>query len=597
MAEGGTVIGLVGEAFTSARLLDLIQEHGREKHFVWLLTGKQQGLQDWERRLQAAYGQLTAAASSLDYPLLAASVLPICRAMQNERLRNMEAIITDGTPESVTWSQWLQQAAGVQMATSVQDASNPRLSGAELAAYTTQAEAQLSHIVTSTSVCLGGTFDHLHFAHKIMLTLACLRACSTVYCGVSGPALLVNKKHAACLESLETRCVLQCLMRCVVKELKFGSHEIIVSSTCLTHSMNGVRTFLQLAAPRLKVELLGPLKMASSGRRVPSQSIKPLDRRVPRNPKFDHVKSKTDSGASLNKAKERADYISTRFKYRPDEIFRRIKVNTFVQLMLEVADQDGLSGLEEDQLDEAATMADPGAGAPWAGAGATYGAGSVATNYSTASSFASFATGIGERDTQPKMQRAPVDTSSPYLLVDVRDVDDYAKCHILSAHTTDNCVYTSRMGRAATCDQEGRIIVVYDEDETLSCHAATVLVQRGVENLFMLSGGLRVLIEKYPDGMVVGEVPPHLRLKGHAHAAVPVAAPLTMDNLEVVRSRLESNLLQDDASSTASSTRSSRAPSRTATPRTGGGVGARTMGASKPGTARSTATAASRTWR
>lgn len=38
-------------------------------------------------------------------------------------------------------------------------------------------------------------------------------------------------------------------------------------------------------------------------------------------------------------------------------------------------------------------------------------------------------------------------------------------------------------------NKEGKIVVIYDEDETLSCNAAHILTQRGFENLFMLSGG------------------------------------------------------------------------------------------------------------
>ena len=38
-------------------------------------------------------------------------------------------------------------------------------------------------------------------------------------------------------------------------------------------------------------------------------------------------------------------------------------------------------------------------------------------------------------------------------------------------------------------NQPGRIIVVYDEDERIAPQAATTLVQRGYDNLFMLSGG------------------------------------------------------------------------------------------------------------
>ena len=36
----------------------------------------------------------------------------------------------------------------------------------------------------------------------------------------------------------------------------------------------------------------------------------------------------------------------------------------------------------------------------------------------------------------------------------------------------------------------GKIVILYDEDERLAPHVATTLVQRGYDNLFMLSGGM-----------------------------------------------------------------------------------------------------------
>ena len=38
-------------------------------------------------------------------------------------------------------------------------------------------------------------------------------------------------------------------------------------------------------------------------------------------------------------------------------------------------------------------------------------------------------------------------------------------------------------------NREGRIIVIYDDDERIAHNCATTLVQRGYDNLFMLSGG------------------------------------------------------------------------------------------------------------
>jgi len=38
-------------------------------------------------------------------------------------------------------------------------------------------------------------------------------------------------------------------------------------------------------------------------------------------------------------------------------------------------------------------------------------------------------------------------------------------------------------------NQTGKIILIYDEDERIAPKAASTLVERGYDNLFMLSGG------------------------------------------------------------------------------------------------------------
>ncbi|KAJ1730539.1 hypothetical protein LPJ72_004424 [Coemansia sp. Benny D160-2] len=54
-------------------------------------------------------------------------------------------------------------------------------------------------------VALGGTFDHLHVGHKILLTAAALAATKRVVCGISTDTLLENKKYREQLESYRTR--------------------------------------------------------------------------------------------------------------------------------------------------------------------------------------------------------------------------------------------------------------------------------------------------------------------------------------------------------------------------------------------------------
>ncbi len=75
--------------------------------------------------------------------------------------------------------------------------------------------------------------------------------------------------------------------------------------------------------------------------------------------------------------------------------------------------------------------------------------------------------------------------------------------------------------------QRDRFLVLYDADEALAPRVATVLVQRGVENVLVLSGGLRVLLERFPAGLVVGDVPAALRPAAPARGRAPPAAPPT----------------------------------------------------------------------
>lgn len=69
----------------------------------------------------------------------------------------------------------------------------------------------------------------------------------------------------------------------------------------------------------------------------PKPKILPLDKKVPRNPKYENVKSTIDTGNNQRKKEERMEEIRQYYKFRPDEIFRRITVTSLVTLMVEVS--------------------------------------------------------------------------------------------------------------------------------------------------------------------------------------------------------------------------------------------------------------------
>lgn len=53
---------------------------------------------------------------------------------------------------------------------------------------------------------LGGTFDHLHNGHRVLLASAALLASRRLVVGVTGPLLLQKKAHAERLEPYADRC-------------------------------------------------------------------------------------------------------------------------------------------------------------------------------------------------------------------------------------------------------------------------------------------------------------------------------------------------------------------------------------------------------
>lgn len=56
-------------------------------------------------------------------------------------------------------------------------------------------------------------------------------------------------------------------------------------------------------------------------------------------------------------------------------------------------------------------------------------------------------------------------------------------------------------------NQPGKMIIVYDDMEKVAPRVATTLVQRGYNNVHMLSGGLKWALHKFPDGLITGKPP------------------------------------------------------------------------------------------
>jgi len=100
-----------------------------------------------------------------------------------------------------------------------------------------------------------------------------------------------------------------------------------------------------------------------------------------------------------------------------------------------------------------------------------------------------------------------ISTEKPYLLLDIRPEDQYDSGHIVTAKSYPHV----RLARAVNFEtkemlayknKESKLIVVYDYDEQTAAKFATTMMERGYDNVFMLSGGLRVAYIKFPERLV-----------------------------------------------------------------------------------------------
>ncbi|XP_077373368.1 centrosomal protein of 41 kDa [Festucalex cinctus] len=267
-----------------------------------------------------------------------------------------------------------------------------------------------------------------------------------------------------------------------------------------------------------------------------------MRKQIPKNAKYQHIKTKLDTGVSITKYLERLEEIKQHYKFNKGEIFKRFKVTTFAELVLQVA---SVSDLQE-YVSGDHNLHDDGSGDSMMVAKPELLEGQVNGSVETSepkdaaqdqehsqpmrSTLLSVINGVGELnmngDKAKDMEEEDPDAEKPYpdcpyLLLDVRERELYDQCHIISAHSfpiasLSRCMNPYTKEVLEYKNAQGKIIIVYDEDERIASQAATSMCQRGFENLFLLSGGLKVIAQKFPEGMTIGALPA---------SCLPAAAP------------------------------------------------------------------------
>merc|ERR1711988_690212 len=197
------------------------------------------------------------------------------------------------------------------------------------------------------------------------------------------------------------------------------------------------------------------------GSRAAPKKRDPLQQRIPTNPKYAHVKSTLDTGASMSKLVERS---KDTFHPKKDEYFKRIKGSQLVEL------------IEDEDVEEETVY------------------GLVGQQEETTEVGPCVVHGQAAQDMDEAL----------YLLLDLRDEAEFDACHINTAipyphtqltHSTN--YFSAEIYRYK--NRPDRMTIIYDDDERIAAPAGKLFVERGVENVYVLTGGLRKFCEKHEE--------------------------------------------------------------------------------------------------
>eukprot|EP01062_Namystynia_karyoxenos_P001207 TRINITY_DN10409_c0_g1_i1.p1 TRINITY_DN10409_c0_g1~~TRINITY_DN10409_c0_g1_i1.p1 ORF type:complete len:261 (+),score=57.07 TRINITY_DN10409_c0_g1_i1:83-784(+) len=107
---------------------------------------------------------------------------------------------------------------------------------------------------------------------------------------------------------------------------------------------------------------------------------------------------------------------------------------------------------------------------------------------------------------------APEDREKEVVLIDVRDRGDYERAHIEGALHYPPALLTRAVNpflpeMFAAKNKEGRCIVAYDLDDSAVQKVASLIFEKGIDNIYVLHGGLQEYVREFA-GHVVGDPPP-----------------------------------------------------------------------------------------
>ncbi|KAG9413092.1 Centrosomal protein of 41 kDa [Aphanomyces cochlioides] len=219
----------------------------------------------------------------------------------------------------------------------------------------------------------------------------------------------------------------------------------------------------------------------------PKAAMTIMEKRLPQNPKYKDTQSKLNTGNTVNNVR----LISSKeFLKRRDETFRRVTPRCVADLFREYEDT-GKGDANAPEM--VARMVKDGDG-----------------NYVMQRE----ASENNQDHTGPRIVSYDAEEGEnydvPYLILDTRPREDFVENRIHRAKsfpTAYLCRDQFLPEMLQFKNQESKLIILYCMDEKLSSQSATLLGQKGFDNIYVLSGGLMEYAALYPDH-VEGTPPP-----------------------------------------------------------------------------------------
>ena len=224
--------------------------------------------------------------------------------------------------------------------------------------------------------------------------------------------------------------------------------------------------------------------MAIAAARRASQKNAPrlsnMDKRIPTNPKFAHIKSVLNTGSSASNMPK--PISEQELAKRRKELFRRIKCSRVYEMIQNMEGADDTESVYDMVAYDVLTSEVD------AKSNISIGQQSTGTRVSTIESGA-----LGTAN------------SRDILLLDVRSVEEFKKSRIPFAvnhpgHLITRDCFSPTM-KNFMVKVKGRAIVVYHADDKQSAYYATLLIEKGWEEVWIVEGGFSEYMHSYPEGV------------------------------------------------------------------------------------------------